>query len=389
MLDSHTLGECLRNEREKRGITIEQVASATKINVRMLHALEADHFAELPAKPFVRGFVTSYCRFIGLSPREVLTRFNTFIEEKAHDRPNRDAGHSGYAFEKREGEQSRTVLWFVMGGFITVGAIVFIFLKPSFHRHHSSHLEKLRNAHEPAEGPPGVPEAAASGAVPTGTPAVAAGPSALPSVAATPAGPPFIGPLLPPVAVEPAHPVVAPVKPIEPSPAVTPHDTPAPVETGAAAVPTPGPTGDLFTIEPEAATETDPLNSGVGLSREETAHKVVFKAKNDLWVRYRVDGKPEMRFILRKDRVLVLRAKTVIQFQSSDPKSITFSDNGRGSQAMFGYKKAATSHEHDLTLVFPSELAKRLLDFFAGDKAITGRSVPAPRASPALSTPAE
>ena len=72
---SQTLGEFLRHERERRGMTIEQVASATKINVRMLHALEADHFAELPAKPFVRGFVTSYCRFIGLTPKEILTRF--------------------------------------------------------------------------------------------------------------------------------------------------------------------------------------------------------------------------------------------------------------------------------------------------------------------------
>ena len=122
---SQTLGEFLRHERERRGMTIEQVASATKINVRMLHALEADHFAELPAKPFVRGFVTSYCRFIGLAPKEILTRFGDFIDDKAHDRPNRDAGHSGYAFEKREGEQSRTVLWFAMGGFIAVGGAGF------------------------------------------------------------------------------------------------------------------------------------------------------------------------------------------------------------------------------------------------------------------------
>ena len=41
---SQTLGEFLRQERERRGMTIEQVASATKINVRMLHALEAKLF---------------------------------------------------------------------------------------------------------------------------------------------------------------------------------------------------------------------------------------------------------------------------------------------------------------------------------------------------------
>src|SRR3954451_4240955 len=94
-----SLGEFLRQEREHRCITIEQVASATKVGVRTLHSLEEDHYAELPAKPFVRGFVTAYCRFIGLDPKEVLARFDEYISSKSNERPNREAGHSGYAFE--------------------------------------------------------------------------------------------------------------------------------------------------------------------------------------------------------------------------------------------------------------------------------------------------
>src|SRR5688500_3745542 len=101
---SHTLGEFLRHEREKRGITLEQLASATKISVRLLHAREGDDYRDLPAKPFIRGFVTSYVRFIGLNPKEVLTQFAGFIDSKSKDRPVRDAGHSGYAFERKEGE---------------------------------------------------------------------------------------------------------------------------------------------------------------------------------------------------------------------------------------------------------------------------------------------
>ena len=57
---SPTLGEYLRSEREKREITIEQVASATKVGVRTLILLEADQYAELPVRPFVLGFVRSY-----------------------------------------------------------------------------------------------------------------------------------------------------------------------------------------------------------------------------------------------------------------------------------------------------------------------------------------
>src|SRR3989338_692112 len=92
-----TWGEFLRQEREKRGLTIDQVASATKVGIKTLHALEADLYAELPAKPFIRGFVTAYCRFLGLSPSEVLSQFGDYVAAKLKERPTRSSGHSGYA----------------------------------------------------------------------------------------------------------------------------------------------------------------------------------------------------------------------------------------------------------------------------------------------------
>ena len=90
-MTDESLGEFLRQEREKRGITLEQVASATKINVKILHLLESDHYSDLPAKPFVRGFVSSYAKFIGLDVQDVITRFSEFLEEKVKERPMRDA----------------------------------------------------------------------------------------------------------------------------------------------------------------------------------------------------------------------------------------------------------------------------------------------------------
>src|SRR6476620_670397 len=134
-----TLGEFLRHERERRGLTIDQVASATKVGVRTLHSLEADLFSELPAKPFIRGFVTSYCRFIGLDPKETIAKYDDFICRKVTERPNRESGHSGYAFEKKDGEQqSRTILLIAIFGFIALGGMAMIFLKPSLRHRHSS-----------------------------------------------------------------------------------------------------------------------------------------------------------------------------------------------------------------------------------------------------------
>jgi cytoskeletal protein RodZ len=55
-----TLGEFLKAERQRRGLTIEQTASATKIGLKILRQLEADDYASLPALPFVRGFSRNY-----------------------------------------------------------------------------------------------------------------------------------------------------------------------------------------------------------------------------------------------------------------------------------------------------------------------------------------
>ncbi len=155
-----SLGDYLRQEREKKGITIEQVASATKISIRMLHALEANQYSELPAKPFIRGFVASYARFVGLDSRQILTDYGDFLAAKAEDRPNRDGGHSGYAFERKDIEQSRTLLWGVMAIFIVIAGVGFA-LRPLRHKK-NTHMEQLKAAAVASPIPSTLPEASPS-----------------------------------------------------------------------------------------------------------------------------------------------------------------------------------------------------------------------------------
>ena len=70
-----SLGQALREEREARNISIEEIASSTKIVARYLEALEADHLDQMPGGFFVRGIIRSYAKAIGLDPETVLTRY--------------------------------------------------------------------------------------------------------------------------------------------------------------------------------------------------------------------------------------------------------------------------------------------------------------------------
>ena len=61
-----SFGENLRRERELRGITLQELADGTKVNVRHIQALERNQFDRLPGGIFNRGFVRSIARYMKL-----------------------------------------------------------------------------------------------------------------------------------------------------------------------------------------------------------------------------------------------------------------------------------------------------------------------------------
>ncbi len=71
-----TFGEELRREREIRGISLKEIADATKISKRFLEAIERNDHRTLPAPVFTRGFVREYARYLGLNTEDVVNRYN-------------------------------------------------------------------------------------------------------------------------------------------------------------------------------------------------------------------------------------------------------------------------------------------------------------------------
>lgn len=70
-----SFGETLRRERELRGITLREIAEATKISVRFLHALEEGRVDVLPGGLFPRAFVRQYALHVGLDPERTVAEF--------------------------------------------------------------------------------------------------------------------------------------------------------------------------------------------------------------------------------------------------------------------------------------------------------------------------
>ncbi len=67
-----SVGERLKNKRLEKGIHLEEIASITKIPLYSLRLIEENRWDDLPAQPFVRGFIMSYARFLEIPHQELI-----------------------------------------------------------------------------------------------------------------------------------------------------------------------------------------------------------------------------------------------------------------------------------------------------------------------------
>lgn len=95
MNEKNTIGQFLRKGREKKKISIEDVAKKTKININILKALEESDLENLPNKTYVKGFVQNYAKTVGLDEKKasvILTSTYQSLEPEPVIEPEELAG---------------------------------------------------------------------------------------------------------------------------------------------------------------------------------------------------------------------------------------------------------------------------------------------------------
>ncbi len=70
------LGDRFRTAREARGLTLSDVADHIRIRSVYLAALEEENWSVIGAPVYIRGFMRTYARFLGLDPSEAVADYN-------------------------------------------------------------------------------------------------------------------------------------------------------------------------------------------------------------------------------------------------------------------------------------------------------------------------
>ena len=81
-METQDFGTLLKEARERRRLSLAEVAERTKVPQWSLQLIEAGKLEDLPADVFVRGFIRSYARSVGIADEAPLGLFEQAVAER-------------------------------------------------------------------------------------------------------------------------------------------------------------------------------------------------------------------------------------------------------------------------------------------------------------------
>lgn len=134
-----TVGELLRSEREKKGLSIKDVEAATSIRALYINAIEESNYKIVPGEVYLKGFIRNYANFLGLSGPNMVDLYRQQQQPAASATPLPDAAAStttaspAASPDDKTSQSSGTVKW-ILGGIVIItiaGVIWWVNAQPS------------------------------------------------------------------------------------------------------------------------------------------------------------------------------------------------------------------------------------------------------------------
>lgn len=76
------VGQRLSQERQQKGLSIDEIAKATKIRPNFIASLEKGEYKKLPSSAYIQGFIKIYAEYLGLPQKEILALFRREFNER-------------------------------------------------------------------------------------------------------------------------------------------------------------------------------------------------------------------------------------------------------------------------------------------------------------------
>jgi cytoskeleton protein RodZ len=290
-----SFGMRLKQEREKKSVTLDDISLSTKISTRMLRALEEERFDQLPGGIFNKGFIRAYARCLGMDEDQAIADYLAATGVSPLEKPS-EGNEQAPILEPPSRERNENAAGLPWGIFAVVLLIVALgFAAWGFYSRDSQ--RETRDSATPAASSPAV------------TPAVVA----------------------------------------EPSPQPPTDSGAAPAEVAKPSQPTvQSPTGNESS-QPSAASPSVP--TAVQSPTPRTAgFTLLIKARQDSWLSISVDGEVSTQSILAASTRKSVHATSEIVVRAGNVGGLDFEFNGKTlpAQGDFSEVKTLTFTPHGL-----------------------------------------
>lgn len=325
--EQESLGTYLKKMREDRGISIEQVAYATRISLKMLRALEEDDQTALPAATFVRGYLQAYAKYTKLDSQDLLQRYQTHLASTPDPKQGAIRSHYLYARERYQ-EKRRLVLVIVLFATMLSVAGTYFLLKAKREKNKqiAQQAEQILKTNPPSLEAFGINTSSA-----TATETKAAEAKTETKIEAKPEAKPTETALATKVAEK--------IEKTETKKSETATKTntltatasatkTTSVTASATATKTATITATKEATATATATTTATSTSFDQSKSEKKAYNLLLKAETDVWLRFQTDGDAVKDLTLRAGKGLMLRGDKVIKIFSGNLKAFKATLNG-------------------------------------------------------------
>ena len=297
-----SFGLRLKQEREKKSVTLDDISLTTKISTRMLRALEEERFDQLPGGIFNKGFIRAYARCLGMDEEQAIADYLTATGVSPLAKPfeNNDQPPILEPPSRERNDTAEGLPWGKLAA-----ALLIVALGLAAWGYYSR--ESQKENHD----------------------------SAAPAV-------PVAGPTPTPVA-EPS--------PSQPQGDSSPTATPEPAKTSQPIVSSPmgGASSQTLVASPPVSvpSQSPPPRSG--------GFTVLIKARQDSWVSISVDGEVSTRGILTASEQKAIRATDEIVIRAGNVGALDFEFNGKTlpGQGDLNEVKTLTFNAHGLQPTAP------------------------------------
>jgi len=345
-----SFGDKFRKERERQGVKLEDVSKSTKISVRMLRAIEEEHFDQLPGGVFNKGFIRAYAKHLGMDEEEAVASYLAAlnhldgtqpIPETVAVQPGAAADQSGNRGGERRADRRK-------GDRRSSAVPTSTDELPELQLPKAEHVRPRRKLaiHDDADGigwriPLLLALLLVSGAIwwtrsrnaRTRGVGSAAAAVPLPAASSAPSGAGSNGydnTVKPVASVAVSH-AASPARPATQTPAPTPAQTPAKTTSHAALLPS-SPQGSVAVNSP-GHTESAPQEKRDAVatppaSKPRANLTLVIRAQENSWIAVTADGQPVIQETLIAPAHASIRATKEIVVRAGNSAGVTFSLNG-------------------------------------------------------------